>query len=106
MTGDAGSRSADRRGMADDPLLIARLAEVLGVLDPPNATWRSATVVMLASDANDAVAAQVVHVQDLDWAVREQVLIELAIQVLKGYPNSGGAPPPDADHGGSSFGDR
>jgi hypothetical protein len=91
--------------MANDPLLIARLAEVLGVPEPPNATWRSATVVMLASDAKDAVAAQVVHVQHLDWAVREQVLIELAIQVLREYPNSRGAPPPDAEHG-PSFGDR
>ena len=83
MTGDETYRDVDRRGLAGDPLLINHLADLLGISQPTSATWRSATVVLMATNTDDAVAAQVVHVQDLDWAIREKTLIGLAIEVLE-----------------------
>jgi hypothetical protein len=83
VTDDETARRFDRRGLSGDPLLIHHLAGLLGISHPPDAPWRSATVVLLATNPDDVVAAQVIHVQDLDWAVREQSIIELAIQVLE-----------------------
>jgi hypothetical protein len=65
VTGDETARDVDRRGVAGYPLLINHLTYLLGISQPPNATWRSATVVLSATSPEDAVAAQVVHLQDL-----------------------------------------
>ncbi len=36
----------DRRGLADDPNLLPRVAELLGVPAPPEAIWRAAVVTL------------------------------------------------------------
>lgn len=72
----------DRRGLAADPDLLSRLAELLAVPAPPQSTWRAATVTLFATNPADITSAYLQHVQDLDWPVHEHHLLQHTITLL------------------------
>lgn len=73
----------DRLGAVSDPTLLPRLAELMGMPTPPQATWRAATVTLFATDPGETTAAYLQHVQDLEWPVPEHALLQLAINLLQ-----------------------
>ena len=76
------STSHDQRGLSDDPTLLLRLAALFDVPAPSRGTWRAATLVLFASDPADFITIRVKHVQDLDWTMPEQALLQLAADLL------------------------
>ena len=75
--------SQDRYGIAPDPTLLPRLAELLGVPTPPRAVWRAATVTLFATDPDDITGAYLQHIQDIDWPAPENALLQLTITLLQ-----------------------
>lgn len=73
----------DRRGLADDPNLLPRVAELLGVPAPPEAIWRAAVVTLFATTPDGITSAYLQHVQDLDWPVPEHALLQHTITLLQ-----------------------
>lgn len=92
MTDDEHCAQWSRYAMADDPTLLPRLAELVGVPTPPRFTWRAATITLFATDPNDNTGAYLQFIQDLHWPIDENALLQLAITLLR-YRT--GAVPPD-----------